>query len=89
MFDLHLLPGFGTDLGESYVNGKLEPGRNITRWSFLEKLRTVAMVIEKPSKSTGIGPIVMIFAISTGLIPSKGLAKNEQNLPHRFRDTPP
>ncbi len=47
MFDYHLLRGFGTDLGESYINGKLKTGRNITRWSFFKKLRTVAMVMEQ------------------------------------------
>ena len=84
MFVLHLLRGFGTDLGESYINGKLKTGRNITRWSFFEKLRMVAMVTGKPSKSTGIGPIVIIFAISTGLIHTNLHAKNHENLPHGF-----
>ncbi len=36
-------------------------------WS-LKKSERVAMVIRKPSKSRGIGPIVMIFAVSTWLI---------------------
>ncbi len=89
MFDYHLLRGFGTNLGESYINGKLKTRRNIMRWSFFEKLRTVAMVMEKPSKPKGIGPIVMIFARSSRFIHPKGLAKNEQNLPHSFGDKAP
>ncbi len=33
MFVLHLLRGFGTDLGESYISGKLETGRNIITYN--------------------------------------------------------
>ena len=88
MFVLHLLRGFGTDLGESYINGKLKTGRNITRWSFFEKLKIVAMVIEKPSKSTGIGPIVIIYARSTWLIHTNLHVKNHGNPPCGFQDRP-
>ena len=59
MFDLHLLLGFWTDFGESYIKGKLKTRRTITRWSFLEKLRTVAMVMKKTSKTRGISLMVM------------------------------
>ncbi len=54
----------------------------------LEKSKSVAMVMEKPSKSTGIGLIVMIFVKSTWLIHKNLHAKNQGNLPHGFRDRP-
>ena len=76
MFDLHLLRGFWTDMGESYIDGKLKTGRNISRWLFFEKVTTVAMVMKKPSKSTDIGQTVMIFGLSTWLIHTNLLAKN-------------
>ena len=50
MFDYHVLRGFGTDLGESYISGKLKTGKNIPQWSCFEKLRTIAMVMENPFK---------------------------------------
>ncbi len=53
---------------QAYINGKLETGRNISRGSFFEKFKTVAMVMKKPSKSKDIGPIIMIFAVSSQLI---------------------
>ncbi len=74
MFVLHLLRGFGTDLGESYINRKLEPGRN-------QKVKTVAVVMKKPSKSTDSGPIVMIYAGSIQLIHTNLHAKNQENPP--------
>ncbi len=49
--DLHLLRGFGTDLGESYINEKGMSRRNIWWGSFFEKLKTVAMGMKEPSKS--------------------------------------
>ena len=48
----------------------------------------VAMVMQKPSKSMDIAPILMIFARYGCLIYINVLAKNEENLPSRFRDRP-
>ena len=88
MFDLHLLHGFWTDMGESYIYGKLKTGRYISRWSFFEKVTTVAMVMKKPSISTDIGPTAMIVGLSTWLIRTNVLAKNQENPPRGFRDRP-
>ncbi len=48
------------------------------------KIENVAMVMEKHSKSRGIGPIVMIFAVSTWLIHKILHAKNQENPPRGF-----
>ena len=52
----------------------------------LGTLKTVAMVIQKPSKSMDIATILMIFARYGCLIYINVYAKNEENLPSRFRD---
>ena len=51
-------------------------------------LTTVAMVMQKPSKSMDIAQILMIFARYGCLIYINVHAKNEENLPSRFRDRP-
>ncbi len=54
----------------------------------LGTLTTVAMVMQKPSKSMDIAPILLIFARYGCLIYINVLAKNEENLPSRFRGRP-
>ena len=56
------------------------------RNKILGKSEMVAMVMEKPSKSTGISPIVMIFFVSTWLIHTDLHAKNQGNPLSGFRD---
>ena len=51
----------------------------------LGTLTTVAMVMQKPSKSMDIAPILMIFARYGRLIYMNVHAKNKENLPSRFR----
>ncbi len=50
----------------------------------LDKLTTIAMVMQKPYKSMGIGPILMVFARYGQLIYINLHAKNEENLPHGY-----
>ena len=59
-------------------------GGNIT----LEKSKTVATVMQKPSKPMDIDPIIMIFAIYGSLTHTILHAKNEGSLPCGFRDSP-
>ena len=54
----------------------------------LDKLVTVAMVMQKPSKSMDIGPILMIFARYGLLIYVNIHTKNEENLTSGSRDSP-
>ncbi len=46
------------------------------------------MVMEKPSKSTGIGQIAMIFAISTWHTYTNLHTENQKNPPRGFGDRP-
>ncbi len=52
---------------------------------FFGKLRKVAMVMKKP-KSTDIGPIMIIFGLSSLIIHTNLLAKNQENPSRGFRD---
>ena len=44
--------------------------------------------MEKHSKSTDIGPIVINFAVTTWLIHTNLHAKNQENPPRGYRDRP-
>ncbi len=53
-----------------------------------EKSKRVAVVMQNPSKSKDIKPILLVFAVYVYLININLHAKNEANLPSGFRDRP-
>ncbi len=54
----------------------------------LEKSKRVAMVVQKPSKSMDVNPILLILAVYGCVIHINKHAKDEENLLRCFQDRP-